>query len=117
MKTIFFLFVVAMLVAVGYLSYRGLTGDNSNAETIAADIGSLSESVTNTVKDGAVDIAKDIRNKADETKDVAVAKASKAADTAANTVKSRVGDIRKDVKKRTIKAKDTTVKKVKDVMK
>lgn len=109
MKAIFFLFVIALFASVGYLTYRGLTGDNDNAGLIANDIGNLSESVAHTVKDGAADIAKDIQNKAVEAKDSAVEKVKsvkdetaekvkKQSDSAKSTVSARIGDIRQKAK-------------------
>ena len=93
------------MASVGYLGYRGLTGENNNAGLIATDIGNLSESVANTVKDGANDVAKDIQNKTVKVKDTVVEKVKSVKnetaekvmekkDSAKSTVSARIGDVR-----------------------
>ena len=109
MKLILFVLALAIAGGIGYCLYRGLTGEKNNAGIIAIDAGNLAQSVTDTFKDGAADIAKDVadkakkqiseavdsvKGKASEAKDAVVEKTSEIKDTA----KEKAGEVADKVK-------------------
>ena len=97
-KFLLSMILIGAIAVGGYCLYRGLTGEKNNAGIIAIDAGNLAESVTNTLKDGMSDVAKDIRDKAKEKADTAVKKAMEKADSAVKQAKEKTDTVVSDTK-------------------
>jgi hypothetical protein len=103
--------LIGLLAVGGYTVYRGLTGDNDNADKVANKASELVSSVADTFADGAKDMAKDAKSLGSEAVDSVKSTAvkavdsvkdgtSKAVDSAKSGVASRISDIREANKKK-----------------
>lgn len=117
MKIILGIIIAIVLAVGGYTVYRGLTGDNDNAQKIADKTSELVTSVADTFSDGAKDMAKDVKEKTLEAADSVLSSADRAIDSAKSSVKSRIGDVREANAKKFAEAKKSVSDKVDSIKK
>lgn len=103
--------LIGLLAVGGYTVYRGLTGDNDNADKVANKASELVSSMADTFAYGAKDMAKDAKSLGSEavdsvksvtgrTVDSVKSGTSKTVDSVKSSVSARVGDIRDANKKK-----------------
>lgn len=105
------LFIILLAIG-GYAVYRGLTGDNDNADKVASKASELVSSVADTFSDGAKDIANDAKSLGAKATDPVKAAVLRAGDSAKSGVASRIGDIREANKKKFNETKNAAKDKI-----